>query len=138
MNKSKKFRPSFWGMVVAAVCVMTMQSCFPESDVKTVLRGTLYADSTLTTPLAGDTLVVLDEHLGKVGISLTDDSGHFAFSYWSNGIDAKPEAKFKYEFPPVFLSHHGDTLWGGTSRSYHDNIVIYPGISWTSRWYYEK
>lgn len=115
---------------MATVCVMTMQSCFPERDAKTVLRGTLYADSTLTTPLAGDTLVVLDKHLGKVGISLTDDSGHFAFSYWNNGVDANPEAKFQVKFCLVFLCHHGDTLWCDERHRYYNNIVIYPGISW--------
>lgn len=130
MNKCKKFRPSFWEMMMTDVCVMTLQSCIPEHAVKTVICGTLYADSTLTTPLPGDTLVVHDECLGKVGISLTDDSGHLSFSYWHGGVDANPEAKLHKVSRPVFLCYHGDTLWAKECREYFSNTVVYPGLDW--------
>lgn len=125
-------------LLAAVLCAVMLTGCMPQIDVKTVLRGTLYADSTMILPLAGDTLVVMDSKLGKVGVSLTDDSGHFAFSYWSNGIDANPEAKFQIEYPPVFLCRHGDTLWAGESHVGYNNIVLYPGIDWKRGGWYAK
>lgn len=135
---SMKFRASRITWLMAAAGMLAVQGCFPEHDAKTELRGALYVDSTLLAPLAGDTLVVHDQKLGKVGISLTDDSGHFAFSYWCNGVDANPDAKFQMSYPLVFLCYRGDTLWAGERHGKRDNIVIYPGINREKGVWYEK
>lgn len=117
-------------------CVVLMHSCFPGRDYKTEIIGTFYTDSTLSMPVANDTLVVIDCEMGKVGISLTDDSGHFAFSYWSNGGDAHPNAKFQMYWGEFYLCDNGDTLCILERHNKYENVVLYRGQkNWRGGWY---
>lgn len=115
-----------------------------ESEYTTQITGTLYTDSTLTTPVANDTLwfcnyrhqleytdstqsnIIID----SIGHCLTDAQGRFGFSFWNidvnHLIDANDE-KFQFEFAPFLILYKQDTLFSGFYHSNYRDLLLYIG-----------
>ena len=95
-----------------------------------IVRGTLYTDSTLTTPLAGEDLKFVLEK-DSLGTIRTDNQGHFGFAF-NVGIDpiARRDAKLKIEYSWLYIIHQGDTLYGNEyPQTDGDTLLLYPGCN---------
>ena len=112
-------------------------SCNPYHEH--VLKGTLYSDSTLTTPLAGDTLTFHDgEDLydcdNYLGQAVTDQRGRWAFQYVTNLESpnaARTGAKFSMAEYWLVIVCGDDTLYAGDGwDATRTNKTFYPGC-WT-------
>lgn len=106
------------------------------------ITGTLYTDSTLTTPVANDTLwfynyswVYADStyHASLqecIGHCLTDGQGRFGFLFWSFDVGEMTSYEQKWEMTPdpSYLILHGqDTLFCGSYRANYKDITLYKG-----------
>ena len=108
-------------------------------EYPTTISGTLYTDSTLTTPVAGDTVWFCDyvsryndsslvgEYLGH---AYTDSLGRFAFTFWNFDV-TKSEYERRKAFYNTFFAIYGqDTLFMGRYRSEYRKLIFYPGRQW--------
>ena len=123
--------------ILALVAAMLLlASC---SDYSThVLRGTLYEDATMGTPLSGRTLDFYEHEAysdlaenGKyLGSAVSDDQGRWAFMYTRN-VDnphyPAPAAKLSIIEYMVLIVSAGDTLYFGYANR---DLNLYPGITW--------
>ena len=101
------------------------------------VRGTLYSDSTLSTPLIGHDINFVGEYDDTLGTVRTDSLGHFGFAF-NPGIDpiVRRNSKFVVVYPYLFVIHQGDTLYGCEyPRIEDENLVLYPGC-WVGRGYW--
>lgn len=120
-------------LIIMAAGLLLTAACNPYSEH--VLKGTLYSDSTMTTPLAGKTLdfyegadvwrdLVFDQYLGHAE---TDANGRWAFQYIRN-LDRnsiKPVSKLKITEYEILIVCDGDTLYTGSADG--SNLNFYPG-----------
>lgn len=110
--------------------VLCLASCI--DDRQTFVSGTLYTDSTLTTPIAHDTLLFYWMHNSKyIGQSITDDLGDFAISFWENGADTWDDtylSKFQMDYPMFLIKYKGDTLETMMSHGKITWLELYPGM----------
>ena len=124
-----------------AAAVMLLASC---ADYSThVLRGTLYEDSTMSTPLSGRTLDFYEHEEysdfygnGKyLGSAVSDEQGRWAFMYTRN-MDTPhypaPAEKLQVIEYLVLIVSAGDTLYFGQTER---NLNLYPGINWNGGLY---
>lgn len=109
------------------VLVMLLHMSCTDTSLYQV-RGTLYTDSTLTTPLSGQELVFAINHGDTLGSVLTDSQGRFGFAY-NIGVDPLvDDRKFHFEYSWLFILYNGDTLYGKEYPSYtKDTLILYPG-----------
>lgn len=129
-NRMKHILP----LLVAAV--LLFGAC-ERSEYTTRITGTLYTDSTLTVPVANDTVWFYDYtyHGNRpdsilIGHALTDQEGRFGFLDWSvdvSSYDPRYESKFKIEFGPFIIVHWPDTLFRGEYSGKYNQLVLYPG-----------
>ena len=129
-NRMKHILP----LLVAAV--LLFGAC-ERSEYTTLITGTLYTDSTLTTPVADDTVWFYDyTYHGKhpdsilIGHALTDQEGRFGFLDWSvdvSSYDPRYESKFKIDFGQFIIVHWPDTLFRGEYSGKYNQLVLYPG-----------
>ena len=111
------------------------------------VRGTLYADSTKTTPIAGDTLVFResdyyidpDADSKYLGYAVTDNRGRWAFKYirgFDNPYMQEPAgAKLSMIEYFLLIIHGNDTLYWGHAGSNMENIDIWPGCWQHPSWW---
>ena len=121
-------------LLVAAV--LLFGAC-ERSEYTTRITGTLYTDSTLTVPVANDTVWFYDyTYHGKhpdsilIGHALTDQEGRFGFLDWSvdvSSYDPRYESKFKIDFGQFIIVHWPDTLFRGEYSGKYNQLVLYPG-----------
>lgn len=97
-----------------------------------VYRGYLYSDSTLTSPLAGDTLAFYQSYGRYLGQSITDTLGRWAF-LWVENFDNPYQNKMKMDVEPplLLIRHKGDTLYFNHA-SFSNLLTLYPGC-WSTR-----
>lgn len=129
-NRMKHILP----LLVAAV--LLFGAC-ERSEYTTRITGTLYTDSTLTVPVADDTVWFYDyTYHGKhpdsilIGHALTDQEGRFSFLDWSvdvSSYDPRYESKFKIDFGQFIIVHWPDTLFRGEYSGKYNQLVLYPG-----------
>lgn len=129
-NRMKHILP----LLVAAV--LLFGAC-ERSEYTTRITGTLYTDSTLTVPVANDTVWFYDyTYHGKhpdsilIGHALTDQEGRFGFLDWSvdvSSYDPRYESKFKIDFGQFIIVHWPDTLFRGEYSGKYNQLVLYPG-----------
>ncbi len=129
-NRMKHILP----LLVAAV--LLFGAC-ERSEYTTRITGTLYTDSTLTVPVADDTVWFYDyTYHGKhpdsilIGHALTDQEGRFGFLDWSvdvSSYDPRYESKFKIDFGQFIIVHWPDTLFRGEYSGKYNQLVLYPG-----------
>ena len=129
-NRMKHILP----LLVAAV--LLFGAC-ERSEYTTRITGTLYTDSTLTVPVANDTVWFYDYtyHGNRpdsilIGHALTDQEGRFGFLDWSvdvSSYDPRYESKFKIDFGQFIIVHWPDTLFRGEYSGKYNQLVLYPG-----------
>ena len=129
-NRMKHILP----LLVAAV--LLFGAC-ERSEYTTRITGTLYTDSTLTVPVANDTVWFYDyTYHGKhpdsilIGHALTDQEGRFGFLDWSvdvSSYDPRYESKFHIDFGQFIIVHWPDTLFRGEYSGKYNQLVLYPG-----------
>ena len=125
----KRIIPILFALLLAGAC--------ERSEYTTRITGTLYTDSTLTVPVANDTVWFYDyTYHGKhpdsilIGHALTDQEGRFGFLDWSvdvSSYDPRYESKFKIDFGQFIIVHWPDTLFRGEYSGKYNQLVLYPG-----------
>lgn len=119
-------------LTVVLLMLISMTACFDNHDYRTVVSGTLYTDSTFSTPIAHDTLRYYRYRDSEpLGFSVTDDTGAFAFSFWWSGADTWDDtyqSKFQFEYPWFMIKYKNDTLWMSESYGKKRGLKLYPGI----------
>lgn len=122
-------------LLIPLVTMLLLTAC---SDTETYrLRGILYTDSILTTPIpnatltfgTGDWYSTTDLPIDSLGHAVTDAQGRWGFAY-NVTIDpiARHDTKFKVEYSPLLILYNGDTLY---MENYNvivsDTLKLYPG-----------
>lgn len=126
--------------LILLAALMLFAACKEYSEH--VVRGTLYTDSTMTTPIAGDTLTFrestdMDRYAGSkyLGQAVTDAHGRWAFQY-IRGLDnpymqQPADAKFQMVEYYLLITCGNDTLsWefaGTYNGSSSDTLNLWPG-----------
>lgn len=133
------------------VAVVLLAACKPYSEQ--IIRGTLYADSTKTTPLAGDTLtfresfeIYPDADSKYLGQAVTDARGRWGFQYirgFDNPYMQEPAgAKLTLTEYYLLITRGSDTLYwgfaGNFSSSNNDTIDLWPGKWQRPDWWYPQ
>lgn len=101
------------------------------------VRGTLYTDSTLTTPMPGQTLDFVMEQDDTLGAVRTDNQGRFGFAF-NVGVDpiARRDTKTSFDYSLLYIIHQGDTLYGDEYPCVDDDtLVLYPGCNKVRRYW---
>lgn len=122
--------------LILLVYMLLLTAC---SDTETYrLRGILYTDSTLTTPIPNATLTFgsgewywnsTNLPIDTLGQAVTDVQGRWGIAY-NVAIDpiARRDAKFHVEYSPLLILYNGDTLY---MKDYNtlvsDTLKLYPG-----------
>ena len=103
------------------------------------VRGTLYSDSTLSTPMVGHDLAFkLDWAEDTLGAVKTDSQGHFGFAF-NLAVDpvARQERKTSKEYTRLLIIDQNDTLYCEEYFAVeNENLVLYPGC-WERRRYWK-
>ena len=129
----KRIIPVLLALLLAGAC--------ERSEYTTRITGTLYTDSTLTTPVANDTVWFYDYtyHGNRpdstfvqppIGHALTDEEGRFGFLDWNvdvSSYDPRYESKFQFDFGQFIIVHWPDTLFRGEYSGKYNQLVLYPG-----------
>ncbi len=132
-------------LLFLALSLLLLGAC-ERSEYTTQITGTLYTDSTLTTPVANDTLwfcnydawseyhdSTVTNYLtitNSVGHCLTDAQGRFGFSFWNVDVNQLVDnngEKFNFESRPFLILHRQDTLFSGFYHSNYRELVLYSG-----------
>lgn len=109
---------------------LILQSCH---DFQIIVRGTLFTDETLSTPMAHDTLTFFwDRSTTPIGKSITNAEGQFGFCFWDNGADNWDntyQCKFQMDYGDFYIMHGEDTLkfLMAHPNTDYENLVLYPG-----------
>ena len=94
-------------------------------EYPTTISGTLYTDSTLTTPVAGDTVWFCDY------VSRYNDSSLVGEYLGHAYTDSLGEYERRKAFYNNFLAIYGqDTLFMGRYGDEYRKLVFYPGRQW--------
>jgi hypothetical protein len=138
-------------LIPLLLVAMLFAACKPYSEQ--IIRGTLYADSTKTTPLAGDTLTFRESNYMEpdadskyLGQAVTDARGRWGFQYirgFDNPYMQEPAgAKFSMVEYFLLITCGSDTLyWGGAgsfSSRNNDTIDLWPGKWQHPDWWYQQ
>ena len=134
-----------WGIFIA---VMLFAAC-ERSEYTTRITGTLYTDSTLTVPVANDTVWFYNYnrwatnqdstyHEWLLGHALTDSEGRFGFLDWNvdfTTYDPRYESKFKVDYGNFIIVHLTDTLFCGVYSGWYKELILYPGKNQIPHYY---
>jgi hypothetical protein len=141
-NRMKHILP----LLVAAV--LLFGAC-ERSEYTTRITGTLYTDSTLTVPVANDTVWFYNftpwatnrdstYHEWLLGHALTDSKGRFGFLDLNvdfSTYDPSYESKFKIDYGNFIIVHSTDTLFCGTYSGWYEDLILYPGKNHIPHYY---
>ena len=137
----KRIIPILFALLLAGAC--------ERSEYTTRITGTLYTDSTLTTPVANDTVWFYDNtyHGNRpdstfvqppIGHALTDDKGRFGFLDWNvdvSSYDPRYESKFHVDHGNFIIVHLTDTLFCGVYSGWYKDLILYPGKNQIPHYY---
>ena len=136
-NRMKHILPLLAALLLLGAC--------ERSEYTTRITGTLYTDSTLTVPVANDTVWFYDyTYHGKrqdntpIGHALTDRIGRFGFLDWNvdfNTYDPRYESKFKVDYGNFIIVHLTDTLFCGVYAGWYKELILYPGKNQIPHYY---
>lgn len=129
----KRFIPILAALLLFGAC--------ERSEYTTRITGTLYTDSTLTVPVADDTVWFFNYDLyanhqdstyveRPLGYAITDNAGRFGFLDWSvdfSTYDPRYESKFHVEYGNFIIIHWPDTLFCGVYSGWYEELILYPG-----------
>lgn len=136
MKNNMKYRRFLTAAAILGGALCLLAGCNPYSEH--VMRGTLYTDSTKTTPIAGDTLTFFetswierDAQDNYLGQAVTDSRGRWGFQYirgFKNPYTSRPAgAKMEIEEYFLLIVRGHDTLyWQSVGRS-KDTLALWPG-----------
>ena len=117
-------------IIFLLLCAVTLAAACTKPNAYTI-RGTLYTDATLSTPIQGDTLFFNYGNSVSVGYAVTDSQGRFAILFWSDGLgNEQPAPKSTYESDCVYAFYKGEPvfkqylLYLGSDV---EGLQIYPG-----------
>ena len=137
-NRMKHILP----LLVAAV--LLFDAC-ERSEYTTRITGTLYTDSTLSVPVANDTVWFYDytyhgnrQDSIPIGHALTDQEGRFGFLDWSvdvSSYDPRYESKFHVDHGNFIIVHLTDTLFCGVYSGWYKDLILYPGKNQIPHYY---
>lgn len=123
--------------IIPVLLALLLTGACERSEYTTRITGTLYTDSTLTTPVANDTVWFYDYtyHGNRqdnipIGHALTDQEGRFGFLDWNvdfSTYDPRYESKFKVDYGNFIIVHLTDTLFYGDYHYYYRELILYPG-----------
>lgn len=109
--------------------LLLFTACEPP-EYPTLVSGTLYTDSTLTTPVANDTVWFCNIDKAYLGHATTDSLGRFGFSFWNFDV-TKTEYERRKNFYYTFFALYGqDTLFRGRYRDEYKKLILFPGRRW--------
>ncbi|MBO4600011.1 MAG: hypothetical protein J5641_04655 [Bacteroidales bacterium] len=123
------------------ITILTLILACEQSEYTTRITGTIYTDSTLTVPVANDTVWFYDydlyadhhdstRHERLLGHALTDSEGRFGFLDWNIDIssyDPRYESKFQFEYGNFIIIHRPDTLFCGEYNGQYNGLILFPG-----------
>ena len=126
--------------IIPVLLALLLTGACERSEYTTRITGTLYTDSTLTTPVANDTVWFYDNtyHGNRqdstfvqppIGHALTDEEGRFGFLDWNvdvNSFAPRYERKFQFDYGEFIIIHWPDTLFRGEYSGKYNQLVLYP------------
>ena len=115
-------------IILSSYLLLLFTACEPP-EYPTLVSGTLYTDSTLTTPVANDTVWFCNIDKEYLGHATTDSLGRFGFSFWN--FDVTQSEYERRKGPYQFLALYGqDTLFQGRYRDECKKLILFPGRRW--------
>lgn len=122
-------------LIPLLLVALLFAACDPYSEH--IIRGTLYADSTKTTPIAGDTLVFyesdyIEPHADSkyLGYAVTNAQGRWGFQYirgFDNPYMQPTGAKLSMVEYFLLITHGSDTLYWEYIGGNDEGIEVWPG-----------
>lgn len=121
------------------IATLLLCAACEEPEFPTQISGTLYTDSTFTTPAANDTVWFCDfvsryndstltgQYLGH---AYTDSLGRFGFTFWNFDITQTHYERRKNVYNSFLAIYGEDTLFQGSYRGDYKKLVLYPGRQW--------
>ena len=111
--------------------LLFLASCEPP-EYPTLVSGTLYTDSTLSTPVANDTVWFCDINRadGYLGHATTDSLGRFGFSFWNFDVTKDTYERRKNLYYHFIALYGEDTLLQGRYREEYKKLILFPGRHW--------
>ena len=117
-------------IIVLSSCLLFLFVACEPPEYPTLISGTLYTDSTLSTPVANDTVWFCNTDKAYLGHATTDSLGRFGFSFWNFDV-TQTEYKWRKNLYYSFFALYGqDTLLQGHYRDEYKKLILYPGRHW--------
>ena len=117
-------------LIVLSFCLFLLFTACEPPEYPTLVSGTLYTDSTLTTPVANDTVWFCNIDKEYLGHATTDSLGRFGFSFWNFDV-TKTEYEWRKNLCYNFFALYGqDTLFRGRYHDEYKKLILFPGRSW--------
>lgn len=117
-------------LIVLSSCLLFLFTACEPPEYPTLVSGTLYTDSTLTTPVANDTVWFCNIDKAYLGHATTDSLGRFGFSFWNFDV-TKTEYEWRKNLYYHFIALYGqDTLLQGRYRDEYKKLILFPGRRW--------
>lgn len=131
------------------LAVLLLFGACERSEYTTRITGTLYTDSTLSVPVANDTVWFYNYnfwatnrdstyHEQLLGHALTDSEGRFGFLDWNvdfSTYDPRYESKFHVDYGNFIIVHLTDTLFCGKYSGWYKELILYPGKNQIPHYY---
>ena len=93
-------------LIVLSFCLFLLFTACEPPEYPTLVSGTLYTDSTLTTPVANDTVWFCNIDKEYLGHATTDSLGRFGFSFWNFDV-TKTEYEWRKNLCYNFFALYG-------------------------------
>lgn len=117
-------------LIVLSSCLLLLFTACEPPEYPTIISGTLYTDSTLSTPVANDTVWFCNIDKEYLGHATTDSLGRFGFLFWNFDV-TKTEYEWRKNFYYNFIALYGqDTLFRGRYRDEYQRLILFPGRCW--------
>lgn len=145
-NKTMKVEtPNRMKHILPLLAALLLLGACEHSEYTTRITGTLYTDSTLTVPVANDTVWFYDytyhgnrQDSIPIGHALTDSLGRFGFLDWNvdfTTYDPRYESKFHVDHGNFIIVHLTDTLFCGVYSGWYKDLILYPGKNQIPHYY---
>ena len=117
-------------LIVLSSCLFLLFTACEPPEYPTLVSGTLYTDSTLTTPVANDTVWFCNIDKAYLGHATTDSLGRFGFSFWNFDVTKTEYERRKNLYYTFFALYGQDTLFRGRYRDEYKKLILFPGRQW--------
>ena len=117
-------------LIVLSFCLFLLFTACEPPEYPTLVSGILYTDSTLTTPVANDTVWFCNIDKAYLGHATTDSLGRFGFSFWNFDVTKTEYERRKNLYYTFFALYGQDTLFRGRYRDEYKKLILFPGRRW--------